>query len=103
MKQRDEMTEQEIAEEIRIQKELDTARSFKAVFNSPDGRVVLKELMRSCNMFQTNMTMHEGSLQFTEGKRSIIMDILGALKKNEEEIFKIFTARDNEIDEEDDL
>ena len=97
------MTDQEIAEEIRIQGELDKARAFKAVFNSPDGRIVLKELMRSCNIFQTNKTMHDGSLQFTEGKRSVVLDILGALKKNEEEIFKIFTATDDELDEEDDL
>ena len=97
------MTPQEIEEDKRLQKNLDIARAFKSVFNSPDGRIVLKELMRSCNMFNTNKTMHDGSLQFTEGKRSVVLDILGALEKNEEEIFQIFTHNDNEIDEEDDL
>ena len=97
------MTPQEIEEEKRLQINLDKARAFKSIFNSADGRIVLKELMRSCNIFNTNKTMHEGSVLFTEGKRSVVLDILGALEKNEEEIFQIFTHNDNEIDEEDDL
>lgn len=103
LKQLEEMTEQEIADEKKLQKQLDMARAFKTVFNSVDGRKVLKELMRSCHFFTPNKTMHEGSVLFTEGKRSVILDIMGALEKNEEEIFEIFTKRNNEIDEEDDL
>lgn len=103
MKTQEEMTDQEKADEARIQKDLDTARAFKSVFNSVDGRIVLKTLMKSCNFFDSNKTMHEGSVLFTEGKRSVILDIMGALKKNEEEIFEILMKRNDDIGEEDDL
>lgn len=97
------MTEQELEEEKRIQKNLDTARAFKAVFNSVDGRKVLKTMMRDCHFFTPNKSMHDGSVQFTEGKRSVVLDILGVLEKDEEQLMKIFMNRNNEIDEEDDL
>ena len=104
MKQKEEMSDQENAEEEKIQKDLDIARAFKTVFNSVDGRKVLKTLMRDCHFFVSNKSMHDGSVQYTEGRRSVIMDILGALDKNEEQLFEIFLKRNKDIiDEEEDL
>lgn len=98
------MTDQEKEDEARIQKDLDTARAFKTVFNSGEGRKVLKSLMRDCGLFTSNKTMHDGAVQYTEGRRSVVLDIMGALGKDEEQLFKIFMKRNNdEIDEEDDL
>jgi hypothetical protein len=49
--------------------------AYKALFDSPDGRIVYKDLMDRCMTFETTMTGNSWTY-FNEGKRAIGLHIL---------------------------
>lgn len=78
----------EKANEKRAQKSLDLIRAYKNVFNSPEGQTVLFDLMKSCSFLKATYYSGVDSMQINEGRRSVILDILGVLDRKEEDIIK---------------
>lgn len=65
-------------------KEVEERRDlYKALFLSPVGQEVLKDLMKQSSMFSANVL--GGDLKFTEGKRSLVYYILHKLYNEEVE------------------
>lgn len=70
---------QTAAEKLEKQKQLTTA--YQVVLNSPEGRIVLKDLLQLCMTFETTMTGNSYTY-FNEGKRSIGLHILNKIQSN---------------------
>lgn len=51
-------------------------RSYKRVFESDDGKVVLHDLMRSCHIFNSTMDANPTEHAYREGERSVVLRIL---------------------------
>jgi len=60
---------------FKTRKMRDIAIAYKRVFDSEEGKKVLKDLMRSCFMLDTTYTNKE-DLIFNEGARSVVLRIL---------------------------
>lgn len=58
------------------QKEIDKINMYKRVFNGEDGKVILRDLLRSGNFFTGTFNPCVASMSFEEGRRSIVMEIL---------------------------
>jgi len=54
----------------------DTLVAYKQTFNSPSGKKVLKDLMKSCNMLETTFEKDKDTMLFNEGARSVVLRIL---------------------------
>lgn len=70
------MTEKTV-EEIVNEKKEQTLRAYKRVFESEDGMVILKDLMKSCYFFDTTYDLD--GIEFREGQRMVIVQILKTL------------------------
>jgi hypothetical protein len=55
--------------------------AYKQVFSSPQGKEVLFDLMNSCNILNS----HRGDA-FSEGRRSVALDILHKMNVNEQQL-----------------
>lgn len=74
-----------------LQKRLDQLtgihRSYRAVFGSPDGQRVLRHICRQGFVFKPSMNTG-GLTEFNEGRRSLALEILAFIGKDEADIMK---------------
>ena len=54
----------------------ETILAYKRVFDSPDGKIVLKDLMKSCHMLSSTFDKDPYETHFNEGARSVLLRIL---------------------------
>lgn len=88
-----------MAREKAIQKDLDTVSSYKQIFATAEGKRVLFDLMSSCCFLRTTAIHGLDMIQFNEGRRSVLTDILTILGKKEEDILSLLKNK-TDIDEE---
>jgi hypothetical protein len=50
--------------------------AYKRTFDSPDGKEVLKDLMKSCHMVTSTMDKDPYETAFNEGARSVVLRII---------------------------
>jgi len=53
-----------------------TIRAYKEVFDTESGKLVLKDLMKSCHMMQSTFDKDPYETHFNEGARSVVLRIL---------------------------
>ena len=72
-------------------------RSYRAIFNTPDGEEVLKHICKMCFVFNTSMNT-QGLTEFNEGRRSIALEIMAILHKDEDDMLNMIreTHQENE-------
>ena len=67
----------------KTQDDLEKIRAYKETFTTGKGKIVLKDLMHSCGFMVSGQ---DGSIEFREGKRSIICQIIQILGMSEKDI-----------------
>ncbi len=55
-------------------------QSYQAIFEQPQGREVLHDLLREAGMFSTSQTTNPHQTAFNEGKRFIALFVLNRLR-----------------------
>lgn len=68
------------------------SRAYRAVFNNPDGERVLQHICKTGFVFTTSMNTN-GLTEFNEGRRSLALEILTILKKDETEMIKMLETQ----------
>lgn len=58
------------------EKQIGTLKAYKNVFNSPEGRVVLQDLMKVHHMKGSSFDPNPTVAAFKEGERNVILRIL---------------------------
>lgn len=53
-----------------------TILAYKRFFDSEDGKLILKDLMRACHMMTSTMDKDPHETAFNEGARSVVLRIL---------------------------
>ncbi len=82
-----------------VKRQVARTKLYKSLFNSPDGRLVLIDLMRRSGMLETVSGSAEEALR-AEGRRSLVLEIMAELRFNENELLALAEERMDEIDEE---
>jgi len=66
----------------------ETILAYKRVFESSDGKVVLKDLMKCCNFTNSSVGKDSHETYFNEGSRSILLRIIKTTAMSLEDIDK---------------
>ena len=82
----EEEQKEELEKEVKDQKILDVVRAYKAVFSGEGGTRVLKDMEGTCFYNRTSFSSDPALNAFQEGRRSVILDIMNILGKDEEEV-----------------
>lgn len=62
-------------------------RALCAVMNSPDGRIVMAELIKRCGVFESSWT-RDSAIHFNEGRRSVGLMLMAELQRTGEETYQ---------------
>jgi len=64
-------------QEEELEKQINTASAFKALFNSKDGEIVFSYLKKICHYDTSTISPAESTdySQWREGRRSVVLDI----------------------------
>lgn len=87
------------SQEVKTQAQLDLIRSYKTVFESPEGKVVLFDLMRSSSFLRPTYLTGIEAIQINEGRRSVVLDIIEVMGKKEEDILNFLTQSNEKLRE----
>ena len=60
--------------------------AYKSVFNSPDGELVIQDLMKQCGLLNPQITTDTNLLLIQQGQQRIVLSILRILGKDAAEI-----------------
>lgn len=83
-----------------IKRAVATSRAYKAVFNSPDGRLVLIDLIKKAGILDGAHEEQDSANFHKNGRRSIVLDILATLRFDEGGLLELVQARLDEMPEE---
>ena len=72
------------------------AASYKAFFRSPDGRIVLKDLMKSVRFFSDTGVMDEDELRQLEGARNEVRRIIRLANLSDDELNRLLEEQVSE-------
>jgi hypothetical protein len=71
------------------------SETYKSVFGSPDGELVLLDLMRRLGLFETSVVFGaEDEVLYREGRRSVALEILDLLRFDGERVLELAKRRD---------
>lgn len=76
-----------------FQKQKDTVNSYKKVFGTPEGDLVLKDLMTKYGVITGTYDESPNAMYFKEGQRSVVFDILANINLD----YKDFKEKYEEI------
>lgn len=76
----------------------DTMQAYQRVFESPEGKLVLRDLMKGCHFYETTFTGDAIETAYREGERSVVLRIIRTLKLDPREIDKIIEGNQGETD-----
>ena len=88
--------QRKLAEEKKTQERLDLVRAYKSTFKSAEGRKVLLDLMKQCHFTTTTLS---SNIEFSEGRRSVVIDILVILEMSEEQILQFLYDRTEDMED----
>lgn len=81
-----------------VKRQVARTKLYKDVFNSPDGRLVLVDLMRRSGILEAVSGSSEDALR-AEGRRSLVLEIMAELRFNENALLALAESRMDENDE----
>jgi len=71
-----------------ITRRREVVSAYQRMFDSPEGQIVLHDMMKAFNFFGTSASQDPYETHFNEGQRSVILTILGVLKTDSEKYAK---------------
>lgn len=81
-------------------RKLVTVAMYKQLFNSPEGKVVLLDLMRVHYMITSTFDSDPALAAMREGERNVVLRILAMMKVDTAELFKQIEEAEKELNEE---
>lgn len=79
----------------RLRPRLAVNAAYRAVFESPEGDKVLRDLMQRGGLLETSVVEGDAGLtHFKEGRRSLVLDIMSELRWTEADILKLARQRE---------
>ncbi len=61
---------------MNLWKKFETVKAYKKVFESPEGKLILQDLVRECGLLNNSYRGDTDDLLFNEGKRNVGLYIL---------------------------
>ena len=71
---------------------------YQAVFNTPQGRAVLHDLMAAHNVLQSTFTGDANSTLVNEGERRVILRILTLMKANPQNLLERIEEHEKQME-----
>lgn len=63
--------------------------AYKRLFDSEDGKIVLKDLARSCRLDQSSFSSDPYETAFNEGERHVVLRILKTIEADPEKLLQL--------------
>lgn len=82
-----------------VKRQVAIALAYKSIFESPDGRLVLTDLMHRAGVLHAVHEDLPGQNDYNNGRRSLVLDILKQLRFNEAALLELSQARLDEFAE----
>lgn len=76
----------------------DMILTYKRVFDTDDGKIVLDDLMRSCHMKNTTFDGDIHRMAFNEGARSVVLRILETMNVTEARLAEFMKQMEEQDD-----
>lgn len=76
-----------------IRRQVATIKAYKSVFNSPDGELVLIDLLKKGGILSAIHEDQPGLNDYNNGRRSIPLEILGQLRFDESALLELVQRR----------
>ena len=76
---------------FKFKKMRETILAYKRVFGSPDGKLVLNDLMRSCHVMNSTFDRDANEMLFNEGARSVVLRILKTIETDMDNVKEMIT------------
>lgn len=70
----------------KLRKKKEMLEAYRKVFLSPEGKIVLKDLMKSTYFYNTTQDADPTIMAFQEGQRALVLRLLNTLKMSHEHI-----------------
>ncbi len=70
----------------------ETLEAYRKVFNSHEGRLILKDLMKSCSFYDSVFNTDLNTMAFDEGQRALVLRIINTIKLTPSQIDQMFDA-----------
>jgi hypothetical protein len=77
------------------QRKLDILKSYQDVFDSPQGKEVLHDMMKTNGMFSTTFNENPYTMAYLEGRRSFVADLLVLLGRDVTQIHKAMKEQED--------
>lgn len=78
-----------------LKKKIDIHKAYIRLFNSEDGKKVLRDLLKSTGAFELSMDTTDRETAFNEGRKSVALRILRTINADPE---KLYAQLDNQED-----
>jgi len=69
-------------------------QAYQKVFESPEGKMVLHDMMKSNGMFSSTFHDNPHTMAYLEGRRSLLTDLVKTLNKDSEQMYKLFKEQE---------
>ena len=73
----------------KLRKKKEMLEAYRRVFLSDDGKLILKDLMKSTFFYSTTQDTDVSIMAFQEGQRALVLRILSTLKMSHEHIERL--------------
>jgi hypothetical protein len=86
------------AKNTQARKSLKKVADYHAVFNTPQGRAVLYDLMETHNVLRSTYTKDSGEALFKEGERNVVLRILTLVKTDMKQLIERIEEHEKQME-----
>lgn len=74
----------------------DTIAAYQKLFNSDEGKIVLLDLIKSCNVLNTTYSTDSHETAYREGERSVVLRILKTINTDPARVMELMKLGNQE-------
>ena len=78
----------------RSQRKIDILKAYQTIFDSPMGKEVLFDMMKTNGMLTTTFNENPYTMAYLEGRRSFVNDLIALLNKDINQMYKIIKEQE---------
>lgn len=83
----------------RLSDRLHLVKAYQSIFNTPDGEIVIRHLMRECGLLKPKITTDTNILLIRQGEQRIVLSMLRIIGKDQHSITKMIQESMEKEDE----
>ena len=80
--------------EGKAQLKITLLQAYQKVFDSPEGKMVLHDMMKSNGMFTSTFHENPHTMAYLEGRRSMLTDLVATMNKDSAQMYKMFKEQE---------